>query len=115
MPYSAYVIEGMTPETRNQKERDETRMKTKLTITHNGFHGYTTRSIVVEGNPGEEVELTDSQIRKLSRAACGCSDCKCGETLLKACSDWGLAYEPRMIQIPEEGTEIEIDGNYPQR
>ena len=90
-------------------------MKTKLTITHNGFHGYSSKTIVVDGKPGEEVELTDSQIKKLSRAACGCSDCTCGETLLKALSDWGMSEHPRMIEIPEEGTEIEIDGNYPQR
>ena len=85
----------------------------KLTITHNGFHGYTTLSIIVTGKPGETIELTDSQIKRLSRAACGSSACKCGETLLKACSDYGMVSEPRMIQIPEDGAEIEINGNYP--
>lgn len=90
-------------------------MKTKITITHNGFHGYTSRALVVDGKPGEKVELSDSQIKKLSRGACGSSDCRCGETMLKALSDYGMAYEPRYLTIPEVGTEIEINGNYPQR
>lgn len=92
-------------------------MKTKLTITHNGFHGYTTRSIVVDGNPGQRVELSQAQIKKLSRAACGMSDCKCGETMLKACEQpepWNPE-APVYLTIPETGTEIEVNGNYPQR
>ena len=84
-------------------------------ITHNGFHGHTTVALIVSGKPGENVELTDSQIKKLSLAACGSSTCKCGETLIKACSDWGMTEHPCMIEIPEAGTEIEITGNYPQQ
>jgi len=90
-------------------------MKTKLTITHNGFHGYSAKTIVVDGKPGEKVELTDSQIKKLSRVACGSSSCTCGETLFKALSDWGISYDPRTIEIPKNGTEIKINGNYPHR
>ena len=100
----------MNPETQNKI--DET-MKTKLTINHNGFHGYTARSIIVSGNPGDRVELSPAQIKKLSRAACGMSDCRCGESL--------IPFQPEpwtdraFITIPSDGTEIEVSGNYPQR
>lgn len=92
-------------------------MKTKITIINNGFHGYTTRSIVVDGKPGEEVELTDSQIKKLERAACGVKGCMCGESLIPRQKDaWNwMPGDPLFIKIPEIGTEIEINGNYPQR
>lgn len=89
----------------------------KLTITHNGFHGYTSSTLVLNGKPGEQIQLSSSQVRKLKRAACGMSDCKCGESLLDAC------YVPEpwkdspavFIDIPESGNEIKIKGNYPQR
>ncbi len=92
-------------------------MKTKLTITHNGFHGYISCSIIVSGNPGDRVELSPAQIKKLSRAACGMSDCRCGESMIAAC------YRPEpwnpegrtFLTIPETGTEIEVSGNYHQR
>jgi len=87
----------------------------KITIIHNGAHGYTDCSIIVQGNPGEEVKLTNSQIKKLDAAGCPCSQCTCGETLLCALSDWGLADDPHMIRIPEEGSEIKVNGNYPQQ
>lgn len=93
-------------------------MKTKLTITHNGFHGYTIESIVLPGNPGDKVELSRSQIKKLARAACGMSDCRCGESILNSdifedSKPWERN-SPIFITIPIE-SEIEISGNYPQR
>lgn len=91
-------------------------MKTKLTITHNGFHGYTSASLVVEGNPGDRVELSPAQIKKLKRKACGCSDCKCGESLLAACAipePWRND-SPVYLIIPVDGTDIDVRGNYPQ-
>lgn len=92
-------------------------MKTKLTISHNGFHGRTTRSIVVIGIPGQRVELSRSQIKKLSRAACGSSDCRCGESMLAGLEQlepWNPE-GPVYVTIPENGTEIAVDGHYPQR
>lgn len=92
-------------------------MKTKLTINHNGFHGYTSCSLVVDGNPGDRVQLSDSQVKKLKRKTCGCSDCTCGESLLAACEipePW-INDSPVFLTIPEDGTEIEVSGNYPQR
>jgi hypothetical protein len=88
----------------------------KITINHNGFHGYTSRAIVVSGKPGERVELTPSQIKKLARAACGCHDCSCGESLLKCCDPNYDTFEngPRFILIPTIGNEINVRGNYPQ-
>jgi hypothetical protein len=92
-------------------------MKTKITITHNGFHGYTSRALVVDGKPGEKVKLTSSQIKKLERAACGMKDCTCGESLIPRQLDaWNwMPGDPIYITIPKVGTEIEINGNYPQR
>jgi hypothetical protein len=88
-------------------------MKTKLTINHNGFHGYTTRLIIVSGNPGDRVELSQAQIKKLSRAACSSSDCRCGESM--------IPFQPEpwtdraFLTIPEIGKAIDVSGNYPQR
>lgn len=87
--------------------------KMKLTITHNGFHGSTSSSIIVDGNPGDNVELSRSQIKKLDRTACGISECECGESLLVAC-DATSPFGPAFIAIPEEGTEINVNGKYPQ-
>lgn len=92
-------------------------MKTKLTITHDGFHSLTSRNIVVEGSPGSSIELSPSQIKKLGRAACGMADCTCGESLLFACEipePW-RPNSPVFITIPEEGTEIKVSGNYASR
>jgi hypothetical protein len=91
-------------------------MKTKLTIIHNGFHGYTSASILVEGNPGDRIPLSFSQIKKLKRKACGIGDCKCGESLLAACEipePWN-SESPVYLHIPDTTTEIQIRGNYPQ-
>ncbi len=89
-------------------------MQTTITIRHNGFHGITTKTIRVWGKPGDTAILSPAQIKKLDRAACGMSDCRCGETMLKALSDWGFAQEPCKIEIPKGG-EIKIRGNYPQQ
>ena len=88
----------------------------KLTINHNGFHGYTSRTISLSGKPGELVTLSESQTKKLSRAGCGCADCTCGESLLAACEpmESGGPSEPRRIRIPADGFEINVRGNYPQ-
>jgi hypothetical protein len=87
----------------------------KLKIKHNGFHGLTSASIVVDGNPGDLVLLTQSQINKLKHKSCGMEDCRCGESLLAACEipePWSV--EPSVfIQIPDSGAEIEVRGNYP--
>jgi hypothetical protein len=87
----------------------------KLTINYNGFHGYTSATILVNGKPGEVVELSDSQTRKLAGAACGYSGCQCGENMLKTCEDWMQSENPRSLRIPEDGNEIGVNGNYPQR
>jgi hypothetical protein len=88
----------------------------KITINHNGFHGCTICTLNLAGKPGERIELTCSQIKKLSRAACGMSDCKCGESLLAACEELGPWEDaPReFIRIPASGNEINVRGNYPQ-
>lgn len=109
---SLYIIERAIPLRRKNDEN----MKTKITINHNGFHGYNARSIVVDGKPGERVELSCSQVKKLERAGCGCSDCKCGESLLAACEipePW-MPDSPVFLTIPTEGNEISVRGNYPQ-
>ena len=88
----------------------------KLTITHNGFHGTRSRSIIVDGNPDDEVALTELQIWRLGRVACGHPGCTCGETMLVACSDWGMTDYPHKIRIPADGAaEICVEGYYPQR
>ena len=95
--------------------RHPKRHKMKLTITHDGFHGETSCTILVCGQPGETVVLSAGQIKKLSRAACGMSDCRCGETMLKALSDYGVSQEPCLFVIPEDGNEIQLRGSYPQQ
>ena len=89
----------------------------RITIRHNGFHGYTDRTLNVDGKPGDVVELTASQVRRLKSAACGSSDCQCGESMLAACEEEPrMSFEPRyFLAIPDEGCEISVDGNYPQR
>ena len=88
----------------------------KITIKHNGFHGWTSHSLIVDGKPGDRVQLTESQVRRLSGKACGMVSCKCGESLLAACDipePWNAA-SPVFLTIPESG-EICVNGNYPQR
>lgn len=92
-------------------------MKTKITITHNGYHGYTSRSLVLDGAPGARVELSSAQIKKLDRAACGIASCRCGESLLIA-TDRTEPWRPDgpvFINIPTDSLEITVVGNYPQR
>lgn len=88
----------------------------RITINHNGFHGYASRTILLSGKPGELVTLSESQTKKLGRAGCGCADCTCGESLLTACEppETGDPSEPRRIRIPANGREINVLGNYPQ-
>ncbi len=87
----------------------------KITINHNGFHGLTSRTISVHGWYGDLVCLSDSQVRKLARAACGSSTCKCGESLLIACEYFGDPKHTAVyFKIPAEGNEINVRGNYPQ-
>jgi len=88
----------------------------RLTINHNGFHGFTRRSIVVSGKPGDRVQLSPSQVKRLARVACGMNDCCCGESLLDACIWEHLDFEdPVYLDIPATGTEIKVRGHYPQR
>lgn len=89
----------------------------KITIKHNGFHGWSIRAINVKGQPGDVVELTESQVNRLKNAACGVSDCRCGESMLAVCEEGPrISFEPRFfIRIPADGAEIRIAGNYPQR
>lgn len=93
----------------------------KITINHNGFHGHTARTIKVTGKPGERVELTPSQTKKLARAGCGLSECKCGESILDALlriegDFYDPIHNPRAyVSVPENGDEIQLTGNYPQR
>jgi len=91
----------------------------KLTITHNGFHGYQTHTVrgtmtlaqgwsrgcgVPEGETveGYQVEITESGAKKF---ACGAAGCKCGEGL--AASFW-------VSRDKVSGSEISVNGNYPQ-
>lgn len=89
----------------------------KVTITHNGFHGLNARTINVEGQRGDVVELTESQVKRLKNVACGMSDCRCGESMLAACEDEPrMSFAPRFfIRIPANGADINVTGNYPQR
>lgn len=92
----------------------------KITIAHNGFHGYTSRTIILVGAPGERVALTCSQAKKLARAACGTGDCRCGESMLSAlASRDGDMIDSREeviyhVEIPADCAEIALSGNYPQ-
>jgi len=86
----------------------------KLTINHNGFHGQSCITLRLAGKPGDVVELSESQIRKLETHPCGMTDCRCGESMIRACSDWGQSEAPKMMLIPESG-EINLRGNYPQQ
>ena len=92
-------------------------MKTKIAITHNGFHGRTTISLIVSGRPGDRVRLSSSQIKKLSNSACGMSDCCCGETMLSACDGYERWDQSniRYIVVPQLGNNINLIGFYPQR
>lgn len=88
----------------------------KLTINHNGFHGYTRVTLLVKGLPGSRVELTPSQIKRLERAGCGMRDCSCGESVLGALG-WrtGLSDgEDPFLEIPEGSKEINVVGHYLQ-
>jgi hypothetical protein len=86
---------------------------TTLKINHNGFHGFSTIALRLSGNPGEIVKLSESQIRKLKTYPCGMSDCRCGESMVRACLEWGQSQAPEMILIPVS-REINLRGNYPQ-
>ena len=91
-------------------------MKTKVTISHDGFHGQTQRSITVEGKPGDVVQLSPSQVKKLERAACGINGCKCGESLLHLldrAEPWNPS-GPVTLKIPASKL-IEGKGYYAQR
>lgn len=88
---------------------------TTITIRHNGFHGWTSLCLRVGGDaePGRLVRLTDYQVRRLERAACDSSDCRCGESMLGACIDWTPG-GPYYLRLPEDGSrEIELRGLYP--
>lgn len=89
------------------------KLNMKIKISHNGFHGHTSAIIQVNGRPGDRVRLTPSQVARLKPMACGCSDCKCGESLLAACEDEARIDGEYWLHIPESG-EIEVQGNYPQ-
>lgn len=101
----------------NKAEHTEREKKMKITINHNGFHGWNARTVDVIGKPGDIVELSASQVRRLRNAACGCRDCKCGESLLAACEeDPQMSFSPKyFLRIPTSGSEINVTGNYPQR
>jgi hypothetical protein len=86
----------------------------KITINHNGFHGHTSAVLNVPGKPGDKVILTPHQIRKLRVIPCGCDSCSCGESMLRALSDYGQRFDPCKLTIPASG-EINIRGNYPQQ
>jgi hypothetical protein len=102
------------PLTITQPTTGETHMKYK--ITHNGFHGFTSTALVIDGKPGEQVQLSASQAKKLGRAACGMTDCKCGESILNGreffCDHTKDVF---FITLPESGNQISIKGNYAQR
>lgn len=85
----------------------------KIIITHDGFHGTSTLALKVNGKPGEIVTLSETQVQKLGKACCGMRDCKCGESMIKALSDWQESPTPNHLIVPESG-EIELRGNYPQ-
>ena len=87
--------------------------KTKLTVTHNGFHGFTTHSVlgVIEDEvggkygetPGYRVTISKSGAEKFR---CGVADCKCGEHLSE--SFW-------VPKSAVEGKSVTVRGLYPQR
>ena len=90
----------------------------KIVISHDGFHGCTSRTIDVSAQPGERVQLSESQVKKLARAGCGMSDCTCGESILTALmrredSNW-FPGELAFVTMPASGSEISVRGNYPQ-
>ena len=87
----------------------------KIKINHNGFHGYTHLTINLKGKAGDVVELTKIQRKRLGDAACGIRECRCGETLLRACLDFpNYPGDPLHIKIPTSG-EIDLEGYYPRR
>ena len=108
------ILYCVQSETNNEREGGE--MKMRIRINHNGFHGRCSATVIVAGAPGEAVELSASQVRRLRNLACGIKSCECGESLLAACEDeTSMSGEPRyFLRIPREGDVIHVSGNYPQ-
>lgn len=106
----------------------------RITITHHGFHGMTTVRLRVKdgqtvGCPRDTVStiyLSESQARKLDRAACGMPACRCGESILRAIcwqsfsgdpmgyDGWNLPLQGESAKITSGRCEIEVEvrGNY---
>lgn len=80
------------------------------TINHNGYHGYNTVRITVPdgSHEGDLVEVSDLVARRINRAVCGISDCRCGERIARENPN-GVGYT---VCLPQNGGEHR--GWYPQ-
>jgi len=85
-----------------------------ITITHNGYHGYTTVSLRVDqgAQPGDRVEVSRAVARRLNNEVCGCTDCQCGECIARPDNYPGSPDCRWWVTIPQDGEEIR--GRYPQ-
>ena len=100
----------------------------KITICHNGFHGWIRADINVKSSQIERpdyleddlviIRLTDSQIRRLRKVACPGGDCKCGESMLTPLVGTEYNEHPTYVVYCTASElnagQINQWGNYPQ-
>ncbi len=106
----------------------------KITITHNGFHGYKTVSFFGrptqpksgdQNNPWDGVKspvffisVTRQVAKRLNKAVCGMSDCCCGEHVARIDYDnhgEGRIETGDIYYISDDGGKTGTQkGNYPQ-
>ena len=79
--------------------------KTRLVKwTHNGYHGYTSLSVrvPVEAKPGDIIEVSSAVARRLNRAVCGHTECRCGEHVVG--HSWPDG--PWRLHLPKDGAIV---------
>lgn len=86
---------------------------TRVTIQHNGFHGYRDLSFLAPtvAKPGDTVRVSSRVARRLNDAVCGCQACRCGEYVAFAA---GPMMDRWYVTLPAEGRDGKVSGFYPQ-
>jgi len=94
----------------------------KITINHNGYHGW--HRVGITGEPEElskagsyRVIVSARTARRVNNTVCGHADCQCGEAIASIpddlrdtdCTDQAVYYPSE-----DDGKTGEISGNYPQ-
>jgi hypothetical protein len=103
-----------------------TQTTSKVTINHNGFHGWHTLSFFAQ--PTEEINCGENNRytadvslrvgRRLNKAVCGSSDCWCGESIAdcKSFNNYdGTGFARITYYSDDKGKTGTIRGNYPQQ